>query len=646
MTSRSVTRRAFLVAASGAAGATLLSSSMAEHQQATAGGWTSGHVQDVAPGPRSSGYIPDGAAGLGAAFPLAAVQLLDSPFRANQSRNTDYLLFVDPERLLHTFRLNVGLPSSAQPCGGWEAPGSMVRGHSTGHLLSGLALTYANTGNRAAAERGRYIVGQLARCQARSRWAGFHEGYLSAFPESFFDDLEAGRPVWSPYYMIHKMIAGLIDQHELAGHRQALDMAARLGDWVRWRISRLSYAHMQRIMKIEHGGIAESLVNLFRLTGDARYLATAERFYHARVFDPLARAQDELSGLHANTTIPKMISCIRIWEETGNHRYHDIGTNFWRIVTQHHSYVIGGTSNYEHWQAPDVVAGQLSNRTCENCCSYNMLKLTRLLHFHQPERIDLLDYYERALFNQMLGEQDPRSAHGFNIYYTGLSPGAFKQQPPFMGANPNVYSTDYGNFSCDHASGMETQAKFADTIYSRDAKGLFVNLFIPSQVIWGDGSMTLRQTTRFPDEPGTHIAVVSGEATLAVRVRIPSWVAGRAQARLNGALLDSPARPGSWLVIERKWQAGDTLDVSLPMRLRLSPTPDDPAVQAVTYGPVVLSGGYGHRAAMPMPRLNTKSLALTSERPLMARAAANNHAVTLIPIARMQHQHYNVYWRT
>jgi uncharacterized protein len=646
MTSRFVTRRAFLVAVSGAAGATLLSSSMAEHQQAMAGGWTNGHVQDVAPGPRSSGYIPDGAAGLGAAFPLAAVRLLDSSFRANQSRNTDYLLFVDPDRLLHTFRLNVGLPSSAAPCGGWEAPNSLVRGHSTGHLLSGLALTYANTGNRAAAERGRYIVGQLARCQERSRWAGFHEGYLSAFPETFFDNLEAGRSVWAPYYMIHKIMAGLIDQHELAGNKQALDMAARLGDWVGWRTSRLSYAHMQTILQIEHGGIAESLANLFRLTGEARYLATAERFYHAGVFDPLTRAQDKLSGLHANTTIPKMISCIRIWEETGNHRYHDIGANFWQIVTRHHSYVIGGTSNYEHWHAPDVVAGQLSNRTCENCCSYNMLKLTRLLHFHQPERIDLLDYYERALFNQMLGEQDPRSAHGFNIYYTGLSPGAFKQQPPFMGANPNVYSTDYDNFSCDHASGMETQAKFADTIYSRDAKGLFVNLFIPSQVSWGDGRMTLRQTTRFPDEPGTHITVVSGGATLAVRVRIPSWVAGRAQARLNGALLDAPARPGSWLVIERKWRPGDTLDVSLPMRLSLSPTPDDPTVQAVTYGPVVLSGGYGHRAAMPMPRLNTKSLALTSERPLMARAAANNHAVTLIPIARMQHQHYNVYWRT
>src|ERR1017187_2265401 len=212
--------------------------------------------------------------------------------------------------------------------------------------------------------------------------------------------------------------------------------------------------------------------------------------------------------------------------------------------------------------APDVVAGQLSNRTCENCCTYNMLKLTRLLHFHQPQRIDLLDHYERALFNQMLGEQDPDSPHGFNIYYTGLSPGAFKQQPSFMGTNPNVYSTNYTNFSCDHATGMETQAKFADTIYSRDEKGIFVNLFIPSVVTWGDGAMTIRQTTRFPDEPRTRITVAAGQATVALRVRIPSWVAGRAQAWLNGARLEKPSAPGSWLVIERDWRTGDSLEVS------------------------------------------------------------------------------------
>jgi uncharacterized protein len=643
--SRSVTRRAFLAVLGGAATGTLVSADI--DQQAAADRQPGDQAPGAVPrGSQPSGYVADGTAGIAAAFPLAAVKLLASPFRANQARNTDYLLFVDPDRLLHTFRLNAGLPTSARPCGGWEAPYSLVRGHSTGHVLSGLALTYANTGNRAAAEKGRYIVAQLARCQARARQAGFHGGYLSAFPESFFDSLEAGLPVWAPYYMIHKIMAGLIDQHELAGSAQALDMAARLGNWVSWRTSRLSYTHMQQILEKEHGGLAESLTNLFRLTGDASYLATAERFYHATVFDPLALDQDKLSGLHANTTIPKMISCIRIWEETGSHRYHDIGVNFWQIVTGHHSYVIGGTSNYEHWQAPDVVAGQLSNRTCENCCSYNMLKLTRLLHFHQPERIDLLDHYERTLFNQMLGEQDPRSAHGFNIYYTGLSPGAFKQQPPFMGADPNVYSTDYYNFSCDHATGMETQAKFADTIYSRDAKGLFVNLFIPSEVIWGDGKMTVRQTTGFPDEPGTHLTVVSGQATLAVRVRIPSWVAGTAQARLNGVPLDTRAAPGSWLVIKRTWRPGDSLDVSLPMRLSLSPAPDNRAVQAVTYGPVVLSGAYGNRASMPMPQINTESLARTSQRPLEFRAAARGGAVTLTPIARMHHQHYNVYWRT
>ncbi len=202
------------------------------------------------------------------------------------------------------------------------------------------------------------------------------------------------------------------------------------------------------------------------LTHDARWLLAAERFTHARVFDPLAKNDDQLAGLHANTQIPKIVGAVRLWEEGLDDRYRTIGENFWQIVTDHHTYVIGGNSNGEAFHEPDVIAGQLSNGTCENCNSYNMLKLTRLLHCHEPDRTDLLDYYERTLFNQMLGEQDPDSAHGFNIYYTGLVAGAFKQQPSFMGTDPNAYSTDYDNFSCDHGTGMETHAKFADTIYS------------------------------------------------------------------------------------------------------------------------------------------------------------------------------------
>jgi DUF1680 family protein len=603
--------------------------------------------------PETSGYAPDGTVGRTAAFPISAVKLLDSPFQANQSRNTDYLLIVDPDRLLHMFRLNYGLPSAAQPCGGWERPASEVRGHTTGHLLSGLALTYANTGNPAARAKGKYIVSQLAALQALAPTVGFSQGYLSAFPETFFDRLEAGMPVWSPYYMIHKYLAGMIDQYQLAGDHQALKVAISLADWVDWRTSRLSYDQMQAVLENEYGGLPESLANLYSITGEERYLVTAQRFYHARVFNPLASGDDQLDGLQANTTVPKIIACVRMWEETGSSIYHDIALNFWRIVTQHHTYVIGGSSNYEHYHAPDEIAGQLSNYTCENCVSYNMLKLTRLLHFHQPQRVDLVDYYERTLFNQMLGEQDPDSPHGFNAYYTGLSPGAFKQQPLnyFPDGNPDVYATDYENFACDNASGMETQAKFADTIYSRDAQGVYVNLFIPSQVTYADQGITLRQTTGFPDEPTTRIQVVAGAAALKLRVRVPTWAAAAPQVRLNGVKISGSAQvtggaPASWLVIDRQWSRGDRLDITLPMRLALEPTPDQPSVQAVTYGPVVLAGAYGTKASTAMPTLDTTSIQMTTQQPMTFQATADQRPVSLLPVARTQHQHYNVYWKT
>ena len=597
--------------------------------------------------PLPGGYAPDGAAGRAAALPLPDVQLLDGPFRANQSRNTGYLLFLDPERMLRPFRVNYGLTTSAQPCGGWERPASEVRGHTTGHLMSALALTCANTGHEAARARGRYLVSQLAAFQARARRAGFHSGYLSAFPEVYFDWMEQGRNVWSPYYMIHKYLAGLIDQYQLAGNAQALDVAVKLGDWVDWRTGRLSYAHMQAVLEYEYGGLPEALANLYTITGSERYLAAAQRFYHARVLDPLADGVDALAGLQANVTTPKIIACARMWEETGSTKYRAIAENFWGIVTAHHVYAIGGAGNYEHFQQPDVVAGQLSNFTCENCVSYNLLKLTRLLHFHQLTRTDLLDYYERTLFNQMLGEQDPTSPHGFNCYYTGLSAGAFKRQPLnyFPGGDPSVYATDYDSFTCDTATGLETQAKFADTIYARDADGLFVNLFIPSQV--RSHGLVLRQATGFPDDPAIRLSVMSGSATMTLRVRVPGWVAGPPVLILNGTLLPSllPARAGAWIALRRRWQPGDLLEVTLPMRLAFEPTPDHPAVQAVTYGPVVLTGVYRTDPGPLTPMLETASVQRTAAQPMTFGAIADRKPVRLIPVSRAAHEYYTAYWQ-
>jgi DUF1680 family protein len=633
----------------------------------------------------STGYTPDGTAGRTAAYPLAAVSLLDSPFRANQLRNLNYLLFLAADRMLHTFRLNYGVPSSVTPCGGWESPNFKVRGHTTGHLLSGLALSYANTGDPRARAVGEYLVSQLAGLQSIAPLAGYAPGYLSAFPESFFDVLEAGGYVWSPYYMIHKYLAGMIDQYQLAGVGQALDVAMRLADWVDARTARLSYAHMQRVLEVEFGGLPEALANLYSITRQERYLTVAQRFYHARFLDPLAAGEDRLDGEQCNVNVPKIISCLRMWEETGEPKYLAIARNFWQIAAGHHSYAIGGQGNHEHWYPPDVIAGALSNRTCEGCVTYNMLKLTRLLHFHDLERIDLLDYYERGLFNQMLGIQDPDSEHGFVCYYTGLSAGAFKQQPLnyFPRGNPDVYSTDYDNFTCDNATGLETAAKFADTIYSRDARGVYVNLFIPSEVRCADQGITLRQTTGFPDEPVTRLTVVRGTAPMILRVRVPSWTAAEPTVLLNGTTPAAPTPEGGWVVVSRHWRPGDWLQVTLPMRLAFTQAPDVPSIQAVTYGPVVLSGLYGASYAAdvppgpgtpgtlgapgtpgtrassssaasgaeaetiaPLPVLDTTSVRRVSAQPLTFEATADDQPITMVPVARAQHVPYTVYWRS
>ena len=630
---------------------------------------------DYAPGYPlgDSGYAPDGTAGRTAAYPLAAVRLQPSPFLSNQLRNLSYLLFLDPDRMLHTFRLNYGRPSAAVPCGGWEAPNMEVRGHTTGHLLSGLALSYASTGSPQAKAAGEYLVGQLAQLQAAAPLAGYAPGYLSAFPEYYFDWLEAGKHVWSPYYMIHKYMAGMIDQYQLAGVGQALDVATRLADWVDARTSRLSYAHMQQVLENEFGGLPEALANLYSITGDERYLQTAQRFYHARFLDPLAAGDDLLNGEQCNVNVPKIIACVRMWEETGEPRYRAIAENFWQIATRHHSYVIGGQGDHEHWGPPDVVASALSNYTCEGCVTYNMLKLTRLLHFHDLSRADLLDYYERGLFNQMLGTQDPDSPHGFVCYYTGLSAGAFKQQPLnyFPRGDPDVYSTDYDDFTCDNATGLETPAKFADTIYTRDARGVYVNLFIPSEVHCADQGLTLRQTTGFPDDPVIRLTVVRGAAPMILRVRVPSWTAGQPTVLLNGVpaapgtynsqaapgTYNPPGTPDGWVAVSRHWRPGDRLEVTLPMRLAFTQAPDDPTVQAVTYGPVVLSGLYGadyaaadadpgQEATEPLPVLDTTSVRRTTAQPMTFTATANAQQITMVPVARAQHENYTVYWQT
>ncbi|NUT34291.1 MAG: hypothetical protein HOV79_14580 [Hamadaea sp.] len=562
-------------------------------------------------------------------FPLSAVTLLPGPFASNMGRTSAYLKFVDADRLLHTFRLNVGLPSSATPCGGWESPTTELRGHSTGHLLTGLALAYANTGDTAFKAKGDYIVSVLAQCQARASTAGFNTGYLSAFPESFIDRVEARQSVWAPYYTLHKIMAGLLDMHQLAGNAQALTVLTAMAAWSKLRNDRLTLTQRQNMLDTEFGGMNEVLANLYQLTGDPNHLAAAQHFDHAEIFDPLAANQDRLAGYHANTQIPKALGAIREYHATGTTRYRDIAVNFWDIVVGHHTYVIGGNSNGEYFQTPDRIASELSDSTCEVCNTYNMLKLTRQLFFTNPARLDYLEYHENALWNQMLGEQDPTSAHGFVTYYTPLRAGGIK-----------TYSNDYNNFTCDHGTGMETHVKFADSIYYHDdASTLYVTQFIASTLTWAARGVTIRQDTTFPETNTTRLTV-TGNAAFTLKLRVPAWATG-ATVTLNGTAVT--ASPGSFVTIARTWTTGDAVVLTMPMAVTRAATPDSATTQAVKVGPIVLAGAYGTSNLSSLPTLNPATLAATAT-PLQYTATASTGQVTLLPFYKMHQQRYTVYW--
>src|SRR5665213_1573840 len=394
-------------------------------------------------------------------FPLTDVRLLDGPFRDAMLGEQKYLLNLDPDRLLHTFRLNVGLPSSARPYGGWESPTTELRGHTLGHYLSACSLMYASTGDERFKQRVDYIVGVLAQCQSNSPAAGFHEGYLSAFPESFIDRVEQGKQVWAPWYTLHKILAGLLEANRQCGNQQALQVAEKMADWVKFRVDNLSHEQMQRSLNTEQGGMNEALANLYDLTGNTNYLALSAAFNQESVLNPLAQDQDRLNGLHANTQIPKLMGVTREYEFTGDTRYLTMANTFWNSVALDRSYVIGGDSDTEHFFPTNQFDRHLSPDTCETCNTYNMLKLTRELFSLEPDA-QKVDFYERALYNDILASQDPET--DMFTYFMSLKPGHFK-----------VYSTPDNSFWCCVGTGMENHSKYGDTIYFHTDDSLFVN---------------------------------------------------------------------------------------------------------------------------------------------------------------------------
>ena len=517
---------------------------------------------------------------MAAVFPLGQVRLLDGIFKDRQEINARFLMQIDPDRLLVGFREQAGLPARCTRYGGWESRD--IAGHSLGHYLSALSYLYAATGEPAVKARVDYIVAELDACQCSGG-----DGYVLPVLKKTFTDLRNGiinatpfslNGVWVPNYTLHKVLAGLRDAWHQTGNRTALEIEHQLGNWLCGILSGLTPAQIQEMLCTEHGGMNEVLADLAADTGDAFFLDMArDAFHHKVVVDPLLRGEDRLDGLHGNTQIPKVVGLAREYELTGTPEYRQAAESFWHSVVHCRSYAIGGHGESEHFFPPEQFPERLTPFTAETCNTYNMLKLTRHLFSWAPDA-EKMDFVERAMINHLAA----------NI---GHNPGEFGYFLGLAAVGVKVFSQPFESWWCCVGTGMENPSRYGEQIYFHHDDTLWVNLFIGSTLSWPEKCMTLCQQTDFPDSGTVRFTITcDGPVKLALLLRHPYWCRKPA-VKINGAVIAVASAPSSYMVLERVWRDGDTVELDLPMTLRFEPLPySGDKVVALMYGPSVMAG--------------------------------------------------------
>jgi len=438
----------------------------------------------------------------------------------------------------------------------------------------------------------------------RTDYWNWGKGFISAYPPDQFIMLENGanygrsnNQVWAPYYTLHKILAGLMDIYEFSGNEKALEIVKGMADWVYARLSQVPTETLISMWNTyiagEFGGMNEAMARLYRLTGEQRYLKTAHLFDNIRVFfgdtehsGGLAKNVDMFRGLHANQHIPQIMGAIEIYRDSNDSSYYHIADNFWNMVTNDYMYSIGGVAgarnpnNSECFTAePESLYKNGFNVDGQNesCATYNMLKLTRNL-FLFDQRAELMDYYERGLYNHILASVDEHTPG--NTYHVPLRMGSIKQF-----GNP-----DMTGFTCCNGTALESSTKLQNTIYfkSADNKALYVNLYIPSTLFWTEKKITVTQTTAYPKEDHTQLTI-KGNGSFDLNVRVPHWATNGFFVKINGNEENVKAEPGSYLILSRKWKDGDTVELRMPFKFYLEPVMDQQNIASLFYGPVLLA---------------------------------------------------------
>jgi DUF1680 family protein len=518
-------------------------------------------------------------------FRLQDVELLDSPFRCAQNLDKQYLLELSADRLLAPFLREAGLTPKAESYTNWENTG--LDGHIGGHYLSALSLMYASTGDKDIKDRLDYMISELKRCQDANGngYIGGVPGGKAIWQEVADGNIKAGsfdlNGKWVPLYNIHKTYAGLRDTYLHAGNNTAKEMLIKMTDWAINLVSKLSEDQIQDMLRSEHGGLNETFADVAAITGNEKYLKLAHQFSHHAILDPLTQHEDKLTGMHANTQIPKVLGFKRVADVEGNESWNDAARYFWETVIEHRSVCIGGNSVGEHFNPVNDFSRMIKHiEGPETCNTYNMLRLSKMLYQTSLDK-KYVDYYERALYNHILSTQHPETG-GF-VYFTQMRPGHYR-----------VYSQPQTSFWCCVGSGIENHAKYGEMIYAHTDKDLYVNLFIPSRLNWAEKEVEIIQENLFPDEPNTTLIINPKKArNFTLKLRYPSWVQqGTVKVLLNGKS-QTVAEENGYISINRTWKEGDKIVLEVPMHITAEQLPDKSNYYSFQYGPVVLAAKTG-----------------------------------------------------
>ena len=508
-------------------------------------------------------------------FNMSKVKILDYYYINAFNKEIEYLKNYDSDRLLAGFFETRGLEPKGLKYPGWED--KEIKGHTLGHYLTAISQAYINSKDEELLNKINYILYELMVAQ-------FESGYLSAFSESLFDNVEASKPAWVPWYTMHKIISGLINVYSLTGNKKAYHIVTKLGNWVYERTSKWTSQVQKTVLSVEYGAMNDCLYELYKISGNENYLTAAHKFDEISLFTEIQKGNDILNGKHANTTIPKFLGALNRYIALGENEkfYLEAAEAFWDIVVSNHTYITGGNSEWEHFGEPRKLDVERTNCNCETCNTYNMLKLSREL-FKITGNVKYADYYENTIINAILSSQNPES--GMTTYFQPMATGYFK-----------VYSTPFDKFWCCTGTGMENFTKLNDSIYFYDENNsLYVNQFVSSKLEWIENNMNIIQDASIPnsDKSKFTIEVLNGNTQSAnIKLRVPDWVKGDIIITMNGEEIEFKINSG-YICINREWSRKDVIEIKLPMKVVPYELPDNEQAVAFKYGPIVLSAGLG-----------------------------------------------------